>query len=330
MKQLSTPFTYGSRTKLIKALIEKACIEAGATEQQAENCAESVENIFIKKNESEKNAAKNDVDGEAKETKKEKSDTLLFLSPSEVKKIAAAFKQEGFIPDKVIKQKVADKQAKEIAALIGKLNFAVDGVDIALFGRMVAQAASMQVEAAASFSHAISTHKVTNEVEFFSALDDESKEPGSAHIGSLEFNSATYYRYVSLNIGQLWENMAGQNVIEAVKAFTRALYTAIPAGRQTTQSGACWWEYARIFIRRGQRLQVPFETAVKADGGGFLSPSKKVLDTYLDKKEKLAGSLFGKVAEIPPFGDDDSFTIDALINSITSALKTTASTKSAL
>jgi len=39
------------------------------------------------------------------------------------------------------------------------LNPAVDALDIALFGRMVAKATDMNVEAAASFSHAISTHK---------------------------------------------------------------------------------------------------------------------------------------------------------------------------
>ena len=53
---------------------------------------------------------------------------------------------------------------------------------------MVAQAAELNIEAAASFSHAISTHKVSNEVEFFTALDDLSIEPGAAHMGSLEFN----------------------------------------------------------------------------------------------------------------------------------------------
>ncbi|WP_284963928.1 type I-E CRISPR-associated protein Cas7/Cse4/CasC, partial [Enterobacter hormaechei] len=66
----------------------------------------------------------------------------------------------------------------------------LDALDIALFGRMVAKAADMNVEAAASFAHAISTHKVSNEIEFFTAWDDckTEDESGSAHMGSLEFN----------------------------------------------------------------------------------------------------------------------------------------------
>jgi CRISPR system Cascade subunit CasC len=177
---------------------------------------------------------------------------------------------------------------------------------------MVAQAADLNVEAAASFSHAISTHKVSNEVEFFTALDDLATELGSAHMGSLEFNSATYYRYVSLDLGQLCQTLAGQNLPEAVENFTKALFVAVPAARQATQSGASPWEFAKVLVRKGQRLQVPFETAIKAKDGGFIQPSIDAMTGYLAKQEKLHGSLFGKQAEYT-YGQDDSFNIDDLI-----------------
>jgi CRISPR system Cascade subunit CasC len=211
--------------------------------------------------------------------------------------------------------------AKEIHKIAKKsFNPAVDGIDIALFGRMVAQAAELNVEAAASFAHAISTHKVTNEVEFFTALDDRQNEPGSAHMGSLEFNSATYYRYVRLDMGQLWQTLAGQNVPEAMEAFVKALYVAVPSARQTTQSGASPWEFAKILVRRGQALQVPFETAVRAENGGFLQPSIASLKEYLAKKEKLSGSLFGKIAELT-YGEDESFSIDDVVASLRSTVE---------
>jgi CRISPR system Cascade subunit CasC len=55
-----------------------------------------------------------------------------------------------------------------------------DAADISLFGRMVASDHSLTVEAAAMFSHALSTHKVDNEIDFFSAVDDlqPRKNPG--------------------------------------------------------------------------------------------------------------------------------------------------------
>ena len=181
---------------------------------------------------------------------------------------------------------------------------------------MVAQAAELNIEAASSFSHAISTHKVSSEVEFFTALDDLQTEQGSAHMGSLEFNSATYYRYISLNLGQLYDSLAGQGMAQAIDAFTKALFVAVPSARQNSMAGYCPWDFAKVFVRKGQRLQVPFETAVKAKEGGFLQPSIQALSDYLSKKEKLAGSLFGKKAEFT-FGEDENFSIDDLVVALT-------------
>lgn len=311
MKECGLPM--GTRTKLIGQLISKKCVEFGATEEQAEACGKTIELIFIKAKKEPKKSKKKEIEELDDEMESDKdNDTLLFLSPREVEIIASAFKENGFVPSAVIKEKDAKKQASELTKLIGQVNKAVNAVDIALFGRMVAKAADMNVEAAASFAHAISTHKVSNEVEFFTALDDLAEEPGSAHMGSLEFNSATYYRYVSLDIGQLAQTLGTDDLKQAIAAFTQALFVAVPNARQTTQSGASPWEFARVLVRKGQRLQVPFEQPVKAKGEGFLAPSIDALKNYLDKKEKLAGSLFGKLAAYE-WGEDENYSIDQLI-----------------
>jgi len=302
--------TCGTRTKLIANLIADACEELGASPEKALECGQKIERIFIKKTETEKKGKK--AEDEDESASDEKTDTLLFLSPNEVKLLAAKFMENGFDPEKVISEK-EKKPAKELAKIIGPSNESINALDIALFGRMVAQAAELNIEAASSFAHAISTHKIANEVEFFTALDDRAEEPGSAHMGSLEFNSATYYRYVSLDLGQLYQTLKDVEAMpNAVKAFIKALYLAIPSARQNTQSGASYWEFARVYVRNGQRLQVPFETAVKAKDGGFLQPSIAELKSYLDKKEKLSGSLFGKIESFD-FGEDESFNIDKLI-----------------
>jgi CRISPR system Cascade subunit CasC len=306
----------GARTKLISKLVKEACIKEGATDKQASDCGAKIEQIFIKKVNSEKNTAASSE----KEQSNEKTDTLLFVSRAEIEKLAKAFKEKNFNPDEVIKQKDDKKQAKEIETILGKPNYSLDGLDIALFGRMVALAAKLNVEAAASFAHAISTHKVTNEVEFFTALDDLSDEQGSAHMDSLEFNSATYYRYIDLDLGQLYENLAGDDLFpKAIEAFIKALYIAVPNARQKTQSGASSWDFAIIHVRKGQRLQLSFETPVKAHDGGFLKPSIEYMKNELAKREKLSGSLFGKIAEFT-FGEDENFSIDMLIDSIVSSV----------
>lgn len=273
------------RTKKSEGLFVQACLDAGADEARAQVCGKKMADLLI-------------------------DDTLLFISDSEAKAFAEYAKEKEF-DDSQLKDKELAKVAKKA------LNPALDALDIALFGRMVAKATDMNVEAAASFAHAISTHKVSNEVEFFTALDDLQTEPGSAHMGNLEFNSATYYRYVSLDLGQLAQTLGEEELKKAIEAFTKALFVAVPNARQTTQSGASPWEFARIMVRSGQRLQVPFETAIRAEGGGFLNASIEALKGYLDKKEKLSGSLFGKVASYD-WGDDDSFSIDHLITALQS------------
>jgi len=308
----------GTRTKLIADLIAAECKEQGATEEQAKLCGQKIERIFIKKSEADSKAKKSRSEEDSdSEPSGEQTDILLFLSPTEVSKIANALKDQGFDPDALITQKDIKKQAKELADLIGKpkLDYKTDGIDIALFGRMVAQAATMNIEAATSFAHAISTHRVSNEVEFFTALDDNKEEQGSAHMGSLEFNSATYYRYVSLDLGQLWANLAGSNMVESVEAFTKALFVAIPAARQTTMSGASPWDFARISARKGQRLQVPFEKAIRPENGSVLEPSVTALRTYLDKQKKLWGTLFGELGMIEYGGENG-------IDDVVSFLKT--------
>jgi len=268
------------RTKKVDEVTRKACLDLGATEDQAKACGDVIAKALTK-------------------------DTLHFYTEREATAFAEYAREKGFDS-----AKIKDKEIYKISKKV--INPALDGLDIALFGRMVAQAAELNIEAACSFAHAISTHKVSNEVEFFTALDDLQEDPGSAHMGSLEFNSATYYRYISLDLGQLWQTLGGEGLPEAIAAFTKALYVAVPSARQATQSGASPWEFAKVLVRKGQRLQVPFETAVKSRDGGFLQPSIESMTKYLDKQEKLAGSLFGKIAEYT-FGEDESFSIDDLV-----------------
>ena len=334
-----------TRTKLIDALITKACLAEGATPIQAEAMGKLVSAELSGESDTEKGA------------------TLLFLSASEVNAFARKMKEFKFSFDELdakikaqkdelkalkAKQKkkeefnahdIKDKEAAlkviQTTRNISKMFTAgfspgVDGLDIALFGRMVAKASTMNVEAAASFSHAISTHKVSNEVEFFTAIGDLSgEESGADHMGSLEFNSATYYRYISLDLGQLWQTLQGVAFTSAVEAFIKALFVAIPSARQTTQSGASPWDFAKVFIRKGQRLQVPFETAVRQKEGGFLQPSIAALKEYLEKKKKLAGSLFGAQAEYT-WGEDENFSIDDLLVAVTGYIDNSLGAKQAV
>jgi len=279
----------GIRTKKVVELVRKKCLELGADIKAASNCAEKMASFLIE-------------------------DTLLFIFEKEAQAMAEYAAENGFDTSK-LKEKELKKRLKKVVSKT------LDALDIALFGRMVAKAPELNVEAASSFSHAISTHAVTNEIDFFTALDDLHDEPGSAHMGSLEFNSATYYRYISLDLGQLSELLDNDDVTKAVEQFTKALYMAVPIARQTTQSGACPWEFAKVILRRGQRLQASFETPVRASAeGGYLKPSIEALKNFLKIKDNLSGSLSGKTKEFE-WGENGNYSIDDLIKDLKEEVK---------
>lgn len=282
----------GIRTKKLNMLITQACIRLGADEASALACANKIANELA-------------------------DDTLIFVTDAEVEALARYAQEKNF--------NIKEMGAKDLAKAVKKSTTpAQSALDIALFGRMVAKASEMNVQAAASFNHAISTHRATSEVEFFTAMDDlpDEDKGGSAHMGSLEFNSATYYRYISLDLGQLADTLGiedhGQDktlIRQAIESFTKALFIAVPDARQTTQSGACPWDFARVLVRRGQRLQASFEKPVPADKNGYSANSIIRLNTWIDGMASKCGSLYGKLGDYR-WGDNEHYSVDQLISDL--------------
>lgn len=251
-------------------------------------------------------------------------DTLVFFSEEEAK-VIASYIDELDTEKKV--EEASKKEGKKLAAELAKKikdlkkkNIGIDGLDIALFGRMVAKSADLNVEGAASFSHAITTHKAVSEVDFFTAVDDIEDNAGSGHMGAIEYTSGTFYRYISLDLGQLAENIGEEDIEKAVMAFTQAIYLAVPSARQHTQAGYCPWEYAHIYVRKGQGMQLSFDKAVQAGKDGYLEPSIKAMEQNLGLNEQLMGSLFGKISECV-YGDAPENGIDSVMENLKQAIK---------
>lgn len=119
--------------------------------------------------------------------------------------------------------------------------------DVCLFGRMLAEATDLSVDAAAQVAHAISTHKLSQEMDYWTAADDlkdrsEGEDAGAGMLGTAEFNASLYYRYACLNLDQLGRNLdeksdkgewpdGSELTAKTVKAFLLASYDAIPTGK---------------------------------------------------------------------------------------------------
>ena len=231
--------------------------------------------------------------------------TAVYLSPGEIEQIAREVAAETD-PKKAIKNATRN-----------------DAADIALFGRMIANDPTLNVEGAAMFSHALSTHRADNEIDFFSAVDDrkaDAEDAGAGMIGTIEFNSATYYRYVGINLDLLADdrNLGGLTAdqrSEILRAFIRAALIAVPGARRNSMNaGTLPHEVVGIRKETGQPLQLinAFEEPVGQNGSGFATTSLEKMKLHLASIEDVWGEQGNKFFLTETDGGLESF-IDHLI-----------------
>lgn len=204
------------------------------------------------------------ADGKAKEEKEdkerkstEKEDKEEFTGTTQL----MAYSQEDIqLITKIVKEMIDEavtpedfdkklKSKKDFASMITKLHKSVAdagvvgiSLDTALFGRMAATKSLSNIEAAMQVAHAFSTHMVTQETDFFVAMDDlvmAAGEQGAAMMGDVEYNSACYYEYANIDVDKVISNMRNSQVtVEEIKAaignLVKAFTLVNPNGKQNT------------------------------------------------------------------------------------------------
>jgi len=222
-------------------------------------------------------------------TENPEMDTLFFASPAQINTMAGlAFKEFGLSGDIKADKKKFVKACLEIGIY--------DAADIALFGRMVAADSSLTLEGAAMFSHALSTHKVSNDIDFFATVDeakDMSEDAGAGMIGTLEFTSATYYRYTALNLDLLWREdhlgaLSPDERRQVVDTFLRSTVMAVPGARKSSMNANTLPGYVLGIVKdKGQPIQLvnAFEKSVLPKGGLFDVSRDAMLEHYRKLKE---------------------------------------------
>jgi CRISPR system Cascade subunit CasC len=217
-----------------------------------------------------------------KEDKNKEAETgaLFFLSSAQGKALAALAIRGG-----------ADK--KEAKAALTQQ----PGIDIALFGRMVADDPSLNTDASAQVAHSISTHKVSNEFDYFTAVDDMSPEDnaGAGMIGTVEYNSSTLYRYATVAVHEL-AGALGEDTVRAVTGFTDAFIRSMPTGKQNTFANRTLPYAVVATVRTDQPINLvgAFEKPIGAGSGGyeegsaaaFVAHAQKVYADWLSEPAK--------------------------------------------
>lgn len=266
----TTQVPNGQRTRWLSAEIERKLVEKGKAEEEAKPKALAFISALL---------------GGMDKAKAERSKVLFYISEEEKEYIADALIKNWEQVDKEVPSDLINDYKK-------KFKGRNSAPDIALFGRMLADDPALSLDAACQVAHAISTHRVNMEVDFFTAVDDllgessDSDDRGAGMMGVTGFNSACFYRYACIDWDQLVKNLSGNVELAAktVEGFLRASARAVPTGKQNSfaaqnppsflmavarRDGACW------------SLANAFEKPVTAgDGKGLVEKSIEALDKY--------------------------------------------------
>lgn len=166
--------------------------------------------------------------------------------------------------------------------------------DIALFGRMIADNKDLNVDAASQVAHAISTHVVATEFDYYTAVDDlkPEAEAGADMIGTVDFNSACYYRYANVDLDRLTSNLRGDRdlVGRTAKAWLQAFINAVPSGKQNSTAARTMPDTLLAVVRDhgAWNLANAFLKPVVADD--LMAESTTRLLTHFGKLRSFYGS----------------------------------------
>lgn len=315
----TTGVDIGFRTKWLARLLTRELVAGGVSQEEAEAVAVSFAEAYA-----------------GGVTEKGQTNVLLYLSPAEVRYFADLVLQkwDGIRSGETEKESAFDQIIRDIRKATRDRTSAPD---IALFGRMLADKPDLSLDAACQVAHAISTHRVSMDMDFYTAVDDlqEGAEAGAGMMGYTGFNSATFYRYARIDWKQLVANLNDDTGLAArtVDGFMRASVAAIPSGKQNTFAAQNPPSFLLAVVRRdgmGWSLANAFEKPVYAGRGtGLVEPSIKALDRYWGTLVSVYGNGHLAVAalaltddlELEYLGSYLSPTLDNWVNRILDALR---------
>jgi CRISPR system Cascade subunit CasC len=274
----------GERTQRIGNEIRKVLVAEGASEDAVAEVVKSVAAIFGK------------LDAEAEKKGHIYIRQLAFVSPDE-KAMAIEMARKALAGE-------ALPDGNELKKII--LRNADGAADIAMFGRMLADAPDYNREAAVQVSHALTTHRALVEDDFYTAVDDlkrPSEDAGAGFVGDAGFGSGVYYLYACVDCDLLAENLAGDKELasKAASALVAGLATATPSGKQNSfaHHPRAGYIRAEFGVQQPRSLAGAFFKAV--EGTDLMSASVASLQDMAGKLDHCYGS-----------GCDDSIIMDVV------------------
>jgi len=279
------------------------------------------------------------------------TDILFFVADAAIQKMADAIKAN------------ANNVNATIAGILGN---SARVPDIALAGRMTEFKAKdhfknldFTVEAALATAHAISTHEVINEVDYFTAVDDLATGTGAGHVNEAMFTSACFYKHFCIDWEQLLKNLNGdvELATTTVECFLEGAANSNPSGKQKSFAAFNPPDGILVEVKTERRVPMSYANAFadpvmpKSDGGliresiarlgqhvhemavGYglaahrfwFSPAKRHSLTWIDREEKRETAKEKPVVD----GNANAGSLDDLVKSVMAAVAKGAAAASA-
>ena len=265
----------GTRTKMIGAEVFKTLIDGGVADKPAREWARSVAGQFGKLKADKKSETGEDLHIEQ----------LAHISPEELASIDA------------LAQLCAARKSEPTTDELKLLRKPRAAVDIAMFGRMLADTPAFNMEAAVQVAHAVTVHKSAVEDDFFSAVDDLNKgleDKGAGHIGERGYGAGLFYLYVCINRELLQANLGGDAALtaQALGALLHAITQVSPTGMQNSFGSRAYASY--LLAEKGNQqprsLVQAFLKPVKPYGDrDMLALAVEALTVRRDNFDKVYG-----------------------------------------
>lgn len=239
--QLALDGHLASRTQRLGETVLARLRERGVAEKAAIEAARQIAGVFGKLK-------------DAADDHPARIEQLAFISPQETEAALA-------MADRAADGEALDPKAADL------LRRADTAADLAMFGRMLAADPDYNREAAVQVAHAVTTHAVPVEDDFYTAVDDlkkPSEDAGAGFVGEAGFGSGVFYLYACVDRVLLMKNLDDAGLAAtAVGALVEAMATVSPTGKQASYASRARAHY--VLAERGD--QQP-----RTLGGAFAKP----------------------------------------------------------
>lgn len=224
-------------------------------------------------------------------TKDGKVKALFFISDKQAENFAKA-SLDG-IKDKKILQEILNDNPS---------------IDICLFGRMVADDPTLNEDASCQFAHAISTHPIEREFDFYTAVDDLAPDDnsGAGMLGTIEYNSSTVYRYANIGLHEFRNQLGDDDAFAyAVGLFIEGFFKSMPTGKINTFANQTLPSAIVLSLRTDRPLNLitAFEKPIRSNDGYVEKSIIKLSDEYEKYNKILEKPIYSSYLII----DDDEF-----------------------